>query len=281
MNPTNTIQTITPEQAAEWLRQEVNHNNRPMRPTHVSYLAKEIEAGRWELTHQGIAFGLDGRLLDGQHRLAAIVRVGVPIRMFVAKGLSDDAFKAIDGGMKRANHDRVHLVNDYSQNHIICMAIRSYLSEIAKDNHISVGQIEDEFLSKDKAWMMAGAEFAGINNRLLKAGIVASFGIYYFIKAEKAEEFMAGYRDGSGLPMGSPILKLRNDALTGVARDCGYWRAQTLMRAHLHGKSLAMVYAASEDMLGNENTARVIKARSKSRVKAAAVRKLSRMVAAG
>lgn len=58
---------VTPEMAAKWL--EGNVLNRPLKQAHVDRLAREMAAGRWRLTHQGIAFDVSGCLIDGQHRL--------------------------------------------------------------------------------------------------------------------------------------------------------------------------------------------------------------------
>src|SRR3954467_14111979 len=63
---------VTPDLAAQWLR--ANTGNRPVREAHVRSLAEEITADRWKVTHQGIAFSLSGRLMDGQHRLRAVIR---------------------------------------------------------------------------------------------------------------------------------------------------------------------------------------------------------------
>lgn len=98
---------VTPEQAAEWLA-ESNHGNRQLRSRNVSYLRREIEDGRWEHTHQGIAFYEDGTLADGQHRLTAIVEAGVGVMMNVTRGLSRSANSKIDDGLNRTKLDTLH-----------------------------------------------------------------------------------------------------------------------------------------------------------------------------
>lgn len=95
------VVTITPEMAEEWLKKNIR-NIRPLRKAAVSYLAAEITAGKWELTHQGIAFGADGILVDGQHRLAAIARAGVPVECMVTWGIQETGTCAIDSGTKRS-----------------------------------------------------------------------------------------------------------------------------------------------------------------------------------
>ncbi len=75
---------ISPELAAEWLSK--NTFNRTLSRRSVDTYAADMRAGAWELTHQGIAFGADGVLVDGQHRLHAIVKAGVTIKMMVTWG---------------------------------------------------------------------------------------------------------------------------------------------------------------------------------------------------
>ena len=64
------IREVTPELAEEWLKNRAP--NRKLRGTVVDSYASDMSAGRWRLTHQGIAFDEAGRISDGQHRLAAI-----------------------------------------------------------------------------------------------------------------------------------------------------------------------------------------------------------------
>ncbi len=73
---------VTPAQAEAWLKDRNTHN-RAMNHAHVERIARDIAAGRFLLTHQGIAFSTEDVLLDGQNRLAAIVKAGVPVRLRV------------------------------------------------------------------------------------------------------------------------------------------------------------------------------------------------------
>lgn len=91
--------TITPKQAQEWLNKK--GYNRNLSKSHVTYLANEIINGNWKLTHQGIAFDEQGRLIDGQHRLQAIINANIPIKMMVTTDEPVDKFAIIDRGMPR------------------------------------------------------------------------------------------------------------------------------------------------------------------------------------
>ena len=94
---------VTPEMATKYLC--FNEQNRRVRPGWVNYLAYVIRNGEWKATHQGIAFSESGRLLDGQHRLMAIVKADISVNMLVTYGLDDQTFSAIDNGIKRTDED--------------------------------------------------------------------------------------------------------------------------------------------------------------------------------
>jgi hypothetical protein len=95
--------TVTPEIAKNWL--ELNIENRRHRGWWSSALANMIRRGEWIVSHQGIAFSKSGILIDGQHRLHSIVESQTPVEILVTRGLSEDAYKVIDTGMKRTLSD--------------------------------------------------------------------------------------------------------------------------------------------------------------------------------
>ena len=100
--------TITPVMADYWLTKN-NVDNRNLRHGWINYLTDEIKSGNWHVTHQGIAFDVNNRLLDGQHRLYAVVNSGISVDMLVTTGLPTDTFKAMDNGMKRNMSDLTNI----------------------------------------------------------------------------------------------------------------------------------------------------------------------------
>lgn len=98
---------ITPEIAALMLTH--NQSNRPLSDHFVGRLAKKMEDGAWEVTHQGIGFSQEGQLLDGQHRLAALVKTGMTFEFQVTYNL-DNVFDNIDVDQKgRSAADLLYL----------------------------------------------------------------------------------------------------------------------------------------------------------------------------
>lgn len=116
------VMTVTPEMAESLLvfnvppTQHCNGNSqrpikqRILRKSNIENFAKLIKQGEFRLTHQGIAFMGDmvnpKRLLDGQHRLHAIVKTGIPVKMMVSWNCPEELFSAIDTGASRTFRDR-------------------------------------------------------------------------------------------------------------------------------------------------------------------------------
>ena len=60
-----------------------NTENRKISKAVVNRYKSEIELNKWDLTHQGILIGRDGLVIDGQHRLHAIVEAGKSVNMYI------------------------------------------------------------------------------------------------------------------------------------------------------------------------------------------------------
>lgn len=115
-----TYQNIDPDQAIKWL--EGNVHNRKIDQKWVDYLAAEMRAGRWKTTHQGIAFDDSDTLIDGQHRLWAVIQSGCTIRSGVTHGLKIDDIDNIDDNRSRSKAVRMSLTRRFgnegiSKNH--------------------------------------------------------------------------------------------------------------------------------------------------------------------
>lgn len=94
-----TTEQITPQLAERYLAKA--GKNRPVSRHVVAAYANDMSEGLWKTTGQGIQFNNRGELIDGQHRLAAVIKSGKTVEMVVIRGLQPDAMTAIDIGRKR------------------------------------------------------------------------------------------------------------------------------------------------------------------------------------
>ncbi len=89
------VVNMTPEWATHLLKN--NHpNNRNMKPRRVETFERDMIAGHWKLTHQGIAIDEDGFLIDGQNRLQAVVNCGAIVPMLIVNNVPRKAMVAAD-----------------------------------------------------------------------------------------------------------------------------------------------------------------------------------------
>jgi hypothetical protein len=99
--------TITPDIARSWL--DTNTHNRTLHDERVRTYARDIRDGNWYLSGDAIKFDRDGTMLDGQHRLWAVVEADRAIESLVVFGVAPEAQKVMDTGRKRSATDMLTL----------------------------------------------------------------------------------------------------------------------------------------------------------------------------
>lgn len=97
--PTFELVTVTPAMAAQWL--ENNPSNRPISRVVTGRYAAAIRRGDWVFNGDSIRFDADGQLLDGQHRLRAVIDADTAITTGVVRGLAPETQQTMDQGMRR------------------------------------------------------------------------------------------------------------------------------------------------------------------------------------
>ncbi len=101
------VELVTPEMAVAFLNN--NPANRPLSEDNIRLYAREIEKERWFVNNNGIGICEDGTLMDGQHRLNAIVKSNQAQRMVVVRNMKKAAFATIDTGRKRTTSDMLSI----------------------------------------------------------------------------------------------------------------------------------------------------------------------------
>lgn len=91
---------VTPELAEHWLKQCNTINFRSISKERVNRYADEMSRDCWDENGVPIIFNAEQQLLDGQHRLSAVVKSGKTIKMLVVTGVQSGC-KTIDRGMGR------------------------------------------------------------------------------------------------------------------------------------------------------------------------------------
>lgn len=99
------IEVITPDIAHELLK--FNTNNRKVSNVVVQIYAQSMKDNKWPFTGHPIVFGKSGKLLDGQHRLLAVIKSNTSQSFVIVRGVTneDQVFAAIDTGKIRSAAD--------------------------------------------------------------------------------------------------------------------------------------------------------------------------------
>ena len=97
------IELITPQIAEQYLAKNSNNYRRLYKAT-VDQYASEMINGEWIFNGEAIKFNKSGKLVDGQHRLSAIVKSGCSVPMVVITDVNDDV-NTFDIGKTRSVSD--------------------------------------------------------------------------------------------------------------------------------------------------------------------------------
>jgi hypothetical protein len=218
------IVDVTPELAGKWLSR--NTSNRPLSRNTVQQLAAQIQRGEWQLTHQGIAFDEAGVLIDGQHRLAAIVKAEMSVPLTVTHDVPRSAFTVMDTGRKRTGRDALALAGENNATHLAAALRGLHLYLQTPDSPWSGGS---SVVSNDQLLVML-EKHPGIRDALhhglaLNRGCrmtVTAAAIGWYVTSEARPDvdqspWLHSVVTGALLETGDPRLTLRNTMLSLAA----------------------------------------------------------------
>jgi len=239
---------VSPELAKEWLKKNRANFRRLMQRTMEGY-ATDMLAGRWMRNPaDAICFGMDGTLLNGQHRLAAVAKSGVTITFLVAFGVDPAAMDVMDGGKRRTAADTLRRSAVFSDPASAQASARWLLSvrevglpgactrfgggAISFTNARVVECALAHRLEIEFAIVYCATKGSWLARRpsLRALRLIASRSF-----RDEAEEFSSGLANGDGLVSGSPILLLRERLTNERSRYVGGNRKATVDSAVEYG----------------------------------------------
>ena len=208
--------TITPEMAVEIL--EMNKINRPLRQEKVNTIARQIVAGKWRYNGQTIKITHTLDVLDGQHRLWAIIEAKRGVETLVAFGIDREAFETIDTlQTNRTLGDTIALEGQLQYRNYVGQAlawlIRYERGTIEKYrapvNRIENSDVKEAYRNNPN---IVHAVQQGVKVRKLCNASLASF--FYYVLANQntalAEKFIEILRDPSKTKVAHPFYLLRH-----------------------------------------------------------------------
>ena len=175
-------------------------------------IARDIRAGRWMLNAQPICVSAGGTLLNGQHRLLAVVAAGIAIEVPIARFLPDEAFGTYDRHAKRGLELAGSLESFGDRALVAAMANLLWRRELrpAGRRQAKATAAEIHAIVQQHPRLLELRRFA---RRMVDHGrsSVLGYGAYIIERenAELSKAFLRALETGAGLPDGHPVLALR------------------------------------------------------------------------
>lgn len=119
------VEVIDPVTAKKYLKK--NSKNRKINMASVNTYAKELMNGNWVFNGETIIISSKGHILDGQHRLKAVVQTGMTIVCVVVRGIKESAFDTLDQGWKRSN-GQILTIEGYKHGNTLAATIKGVYS---------------------------------------------------------------------------------------------------------------------------------------------------------
>lgn len=224
------IVTVTPEMAALWLTR--NGRNRRLDTATAQGLAAAIGRGEFKFDGNAICWDRDNNLLNGQHRLQAVVLTGVSLPFLVVRGLDPESQDVMDTGRRRSLADCLYIRGEKNSKSLATMLRGTYAYHL-HGTPATAGRVASMTSSRGLDLLSRLPEmrdFAG--GAPAPVGMTRSQGcllrfLFSQADADSAVEFFSLMDSGAGLADGHPVLALR-DRLARVAGQRHPIHARTL-----------------------------------------------------
>jgi len=211
-------QLITPAIASELLKANVS-NRRIKEPVVLRY-SNDMKSGRWkENTAEMIKISDTGAILDGQHRLKALVMANVSLYFYVATNVPNDVFDVLDTGSNR-NASDVFYISGVKNDRLASAIIAFYnslklnqSSKAQKNNRMNNSQLLEQYYDREDFWSKTSTltiNWYKSMGKLLSPSHLGGFYAYlYDIDANMAMSFISELASGFNVK-NNIVLLLRN-----------------------------------------------------------------------
>lgn len=251
---------MTPEVAQVLLAR--NEGNRKVRPTVVRKYKLQMDAGEWYPCSAGVGVSDDGALLNGQHRLQAIVELGKPQWTLVVWGLPTVAREAEDRGANRTISD-IFAFAGFTGVARAAQIAKWFAIRTAKRTSLADVEVKEAYLVHEDG-IDAVAPMMGSAKGVDTVGVGAAIVRAYEVWGEKAVEFYRAVRVGHSPEPDSPAFRLwkvlTDDFATGKPRSVSgrarqawdYEKTCYAFNAWIRGQRINAVRSANTIVLPEE-----------------------------
>ena len=210
-----TVQLVyfSPEVAQSFLVNRMVEKQRTLKNSHLESLIDDARRGRFKLNGQTIILDSAGKLMDGQHRLEAVLRSGVGFWSVVVRGINPDYFCTIDSVAKRSAGDTLKSLghtNTTSLGAAVTLLWRYEGGHLHQNQVISQAMVEEVIQRHPE--LSASINSTQRLRKISPSRAVPGFCHYVFsrINPQLADSFFEKLLTGENLAKGDPALALRD-----------------------------------------------------------------------
>lgn len=256
---------VTPEIALKWL--ESNTRNRKLYQNVVERYAADMKAGRWLITGDAIQFDTGGAIINGQHRLWAVVESGTPAHLMVAFGLPPESVAVLDDHLKRNLADVAKLSSGRAVTNkhtgIANMLIQSSIASTREDakaafRRVTRQQQLDTLERHFDAIEFAARECMGTDSirGITVASVMTPLArAYYSQDRERLKQFgkvlttgiMEGKDDAAAVVLRNLLVRASH-ASSRIMRDTIYKKTERALQAFLEREQVKNLYEAASEL---------------------------------
>ena len=227
---------IDADMAAEFLKKErppkpgEKGTNRKSGPRLVAEYAAAMVRGEWKLNHQGIAFAANGDMIDGGHRMRAVILAneevpGIEVPFMVATGLDGESMQTMDLGKRRVPADYLQMRGEINSTTlagilrlVYCYHNVPYVHTESWSRFRITPTMQSEFLDANPGLRDSIHETYPLK-KLFKPSALGSFWYLATQEYETSEvaTFLSQVKTGELLSRGDPALTLRELMLNAKA----------------------------------------------------------------
>lgn len=231
-NVTVSLESIGPTEASEMLV-NVAPRQRSLSPGTVGRYVQDMKSGNWPFVGDSIRMTWDGHVIDGQHRLSAVVESGTTQTFLVIRGLPEESIEVLDGGRPRSLADVLRIRGETNVTHLSsiitgywywtvngtygCRGISRIAPHLRDDygilsRHPSRSELLARFDSKRELIRDATIQAMTLYRTVSMSIPPSRWGLAWLllsdVNLDAREAFFHAIRGGAGLESGHPALTL-------------------------------------------------------------------------
>lgn len=209
-----TLVEITPVEARRLLENSASFKNRQVKRSVVSEYAESIKNGEWNYAvGDPIRIDTHGRVIDGQHRLLAVVQSDTPQHFYLISNLPPESVNFIDIGQPRSHADFVAMTGAADSKRVAAgvrwvshyQGDRTWYARSGLPRHKIAQWIQDH-----PEILRSAVVSQQVKDVLRRMGVATgTHYIFSLIDKAEADSFFEKLRTGLNVEEGDPVYRLR------------------------------------------------------------------------